>query len=223
MKKYFLLLLLIVGISSLASAEILLPANTLPQDKWGFEAVYLKDSNVYNSSTSSLTNYEVKAAYGLTDQLELNVAYGIGNWAGIPNWEVSRTSVAATLRYNLLAEANDSPATVTVAAGYKSIPVKIKVGTIEANFDWNNTKISLLVSKKIRMLTPYLGLSYNMLDMVGAGGKAPSTELTIGAALAWSKKWQLLVEYTSQAFSNYPYIGNFTSPQIGVGILYSFL
>jgi len=220
MKKIVLLLVLVLGIASLAFAETLIYANTLPQGKWGIEGIYLTDSNVSNISTISLNTYGVKVAYGFTDQLELDLAYAMGNYAGMTGTEVSMSPLTAALRYNLLSEANDLPATVTVAAGYKQIPFKIKVGAAETTQNWGKSGIALIASKMMIPFIPYIGLSYNTLSTPSVN--VPSTELTIGTAIAWSKEGQVLVEYTSQSLT--PDGGtNYTSPQIGVGVLYSFL
>lgn len=222
MKKLILLLVLIMGIASLASAEILIYANTLPQGKWGFEGAYVKDSNVSNMADVSLTSYGVKAAYGLTDRLELDVAYGMGSYAGLGAGNESSVAPASgVVRYNLLAEDENIPASVTIAAGYQSIPVKSNLGGVETRATYGKSGVGMIVSKMVLPFIPYLGLTYNSLNQDGIN--VLSTELTIGTALAWSQEGQVMIEYTNQSIVNDPTGGNFTSPQIGVGVLYSFI
>ena len=164
MRIVALVLSLIVLLATYASAETLIYANTLPQGKWGVEAVYLQDSNVANTSGMTLTNYGVKVAYGVTNQLELDLAYGTGSYSGLPaGLTSSMTPTTAVLRYNILAEST-APATVTVAAGYKSIPVTTNYA---GNSTYGKSGVGVIASKMMIPFIPYAALSYNTLDLPG--------------------------------------------------------
>lgn len=215
----FLLVVAIVSVASVASAELLVTANPLGQGKWGVLGAYLSDANANNNSSYSIATLGGYVGYGVTDKLDVYLNAGSATVGGLPaTISVSMTSIGLNAKYAVVAESKDMPVSVSVGAGYRSINT-----TASALAGGNTTGSQILagvgVSKMMAPFVPYGGLTYRSTS---TGGSTTSTQLdlTVGSAIAWSAQGAVFVEYTMQSIT--PNGGSaYTSGQIGLGVGYA--
>lgn len=236
MRTFLVSLLLIVSVATLASAELLVTANPIGQGKWAVEGAGMQDSSQQGSGLTGLTitQFGGYVGYGLTDKLDLFLNAGTGSVGGFPATiaGISTAGIASTMtaiglnvKYQVLDEMANSPVSVAVGAGYKSINSSITAPTSPllgggAVTTSNSTQIlaGAGVSKIMAPLVPYGGLTYRSTSSSGTT-VATQLDLTVGSAIAWSMQGAVLVEYTMQSIT--PNGGTaYSSGQIGLGVAY---
>jgi hypothetical protein len=234
MRSLLVAFLLVFIVSSFASASLLTLASTLGQGKWGVEAVGMQDSSQQGSGFTGLTitSFGGSVGYGVTDKLDLSLNAGTGSVSGFPATiaTISTAGIASTItaygliaKYSILDETANSPVSVAVEAGYKSIATSNTAPTSPflgggAVTTSNNTQImaGVNVSKLMVPFVPYGGLAYH-----STSGDTTSTQLdlTVGSAIAWSTQGAVFAEYTLQSIT--PNGGtNYTSGQIALAVGY---
>ncbi|NQT30324.1 MAG: hypothetical protein HQ596_07110 [Candidatus Saganbacteria bacterium] len=214
MKKVFIVLLFVFLATSIASAEILCTGMMLEKGKWAVAGVGLQDSNVANTSGYSITSYALKGAYGITDQLELALAYSSSNYGGLPaGLTMSATAYTIYLKYGILKESEGKPVSVALGIGYKGVA---QTSNLTGTSNGSKTGVGVIVSKIYAPFIPYLGLTYNGISLAGQNN---TLEITVGTGIAWSTQGAVFIEYTNQAYSGDG--GSYSSPQIGIGVGYN--
>jgi hypothetical protein len=235
MRSLLTALLLVFVVSSFASAELLTTASPLGQGKWGVMASGLQDSSQQGSGLTGLTvtSFGGSVGYGVIDKLDLYLSAGTGSVSGFPATiaTISTAGIASTItaygliaKYSILDETANSPVSVAVEAGYKSIATSNTAPTSPwlgggAVTNSNSTQIMarVNVSKIMAPFVPYGGLAYR-----STSGDTTSTQLdlTVGSAIAWSTQGAVFAEYTLQSIT--PNGGtNFSSGQIALSVGYA--
>ena len=237
MRTFLVSLLLIVSVATLASAEMLVTANPIGQGKWAVEGAGLMDSGQQFSasgvtlSSLTVTQFGGYVGYGLTDKLDLFLNAGTGSVGGFPatilgistaGLAVTMTSLGLNVKYQVLDEMANSPVSVAVGAGYKSINSSVTNPTAAGGGTSTSSSTQMMVgagvSKIMAPLVPYGGLTYRSTSSSGTT-VATQLDLTVGSAIAWSMQGAVLVEYTMQSIT--PNGGTaYSSGQIGLGVAY---
>ena len=226
MRTLSILFLLVVFMASIASAELLTTANTNGQGKFAVEGVWIQDSNLMNLTDWTATSYGGYVSYGVLDNLDVILQYGIASVGGIPaawNTEITGTAMGLALKYGILKEGADMPVSVAAAAQYKSISTTTKTtGAPDDKSDGSQMAIGFGVSKIIVPFVPYAGVAYRT-DSADSTEQSTQIDITIGTAIAWSEQGAVLIEYTSQSITDKvsgAIGGDHTSGQIAAGIAY---
>lgn len=215
--------------TSLASAELLTSANTLGQGKWAVEGFGIQDSNVSNNTDYTQTTYGAYVGYGILDDLDAYLSYGISSVGGLTAMEVNGSGMGLSLKYRLLKEGANMPVSVAAAAQYKSVSVVTKMepplvpAPTESTANGSQTSIGIGCSKVMAPFVPYAGLAYRMEASEGSD-TATQLDITVGTAIAWSEQGAVLLEYTSQSITDKtsgPMApGDHTSGQMAIAVAY---
>ncbi len=220
--RLFALLLSLLLITSVASAELLTIANPIGQGKWGVLGAVAQDQDFLQSSGFSGASLLViggYVGYGLTNQLDLLIQLGSANASGLlPGASITGTSYGATLKYAVLEESDAMPVSVAVAGGYKTITMKMSSPL--GSTDQNGAQIAATVgvSKIIAPFAPYGAVAYKMNSQDGTD-TGSQVDATIGGAVAWSEQGAIYLEYTVQSLS--PKTGSsYSVNQIALGAGY---
>ncbi len=231
MKKIILLALLISLIFvSTSYAEYLTTADCLDQGKWALSLAYLSDTygGGYVSSANALTGSNVVGAtgyaplvsYGIRDNLELGLAYGLAeaNGAGtdilaavLPGGgKISIKSDAATasLKIGLRQEKNKDPFSCTLGIIAKQGTVKTTMPAamaLDSIKTVNSYTLGLLVSKMFIPFIPYAGIgyevnSYNQADTV-YGDSETSLGIVLGSAIFLRENLGTFIEASSRNYT----------------------
>jgi hypothetical protein len=215
----FLLVVSIVSVASVASAELLTTANPIGQGKWAVLGAGLSDANVRNTSGWSMTTLAGYVGYGATDKLDVYLTGGSVTVNGLPaTVTMSMTALGLNGKYLVMAEGASMPVSVSVGAGYKSLNVTASAGA-GGNTTGSQIMVGVGVSKVMAPFVPYGGLAYRSN---ASGGTTASTQLdlTVGSAIAWSTQGAVFAEYTLQSIT--PNGGTaYSSGQIGIGVGYA--
>jgi len=226
MRTLSILFLLVAFMTSMASAELLTSANTLGQGKWAVEAVGVQDQNVSNNSDYNQTTYGGYIGYGILDDLDAYLSYGISNVGGLPSvMEIGGSGYGLSLKYRLLKEGEAMPVSVAAAAQYKSVSVVTKMKPplvptpTETTANGSQTSIGIGCSKVMAPFVPYAGLVYRTEASEGSE-TGTQIDITVGTAIAWSMQGAVLLEYTNQSITDKTGVGDHTSGQMAVGVAY---
>ena len=216
MRALLAVLLSVILLTSISSADMLVTANPIGAGKWAVMGAVVQDSNLLNTSGQTLLTIGGYVGYGLMEQLDLYVQAGMGNAAGLPaGVEGSATSGGLNVKYAIMQEA---PVSVAVGAGAKAVSMTTKIGG--ASTTNSGTQISIMagVSKVMAPFVPYGGVAYRSTS--GDVGDATQMDATVGSAIAWSEQGAVFVEYTLQSIT--PKGGSaYSSGQIGAGVGYT--
>jgi len=223
MKTLFVLLLSVILMTSMASAEMLSTANTTPQGRWAVEGIGLSDTDIGGPGGMTSTSYGIKGGYGIMDNLDLSLAVGSSTFSnlGAGVGKASLTAITAVVKYNVVKESAAMPVSVAVGLGTKALEQKMTItvpATVNLTNNGNKTGIGVIVSKVMAPFIPYGGITYAQ-TMLQNNTDATSLEITLGTGIAWSQQGAVFVEYTNQSVT--PSGGTaVTTPQIGVGVGY---
>lgn len=224
--RIFVTLLLVVFLTSIASAEVLVTADPLGQGRWGFLGGAIYDMNLMDNSDYNMTTFGGYIGYGILEMLDAYLQLGYGTVSGLPTgMDQSGTAYGLNLKYTVLQEGADMPVSVAIGAGYKAVQTKSKMSPplvpieVETTTDGSQIMVGVGVSKVMPPFVPYGGLTYRSNS---ADSTAVSTQIdgTIGTAIAWSPQGAVFIEYTMQSIT--PDGGTaYTSNQIAGGVGYS--
>lgn len=229
MKKVFLVIIIMLAVASMASAELLVTANPIGKGKWAFSLIGLQSSNVSNTSGYTMANFGGYAGYGVIDNLDLFISVATGVVGGLPSVggiqaASSLTSYGLTGKYTLLNEGPSMPVSVALGLGYRSLSTKATTPAfIGGNFVGVDSTTSgsqiftgVGVSKILAPFIPYAALMYRSTDN---NGSMTQIDLTAGTAVAWSMQGAVLAEYTLQSIT--PNGGsNYSSGQMAASVAY---
>jgi hypothetical protein len=239
MRALLVSLLLIVFMTSIASAELLTTANPIGQGGWAFLGAGIRDSNLGNQSTDfTLTTIGGYLGYGITDKLDAYLQIGSSTSSTYSETvfgytydaDITGTGYGANLKYTVLEEGEGMPVSAAVGLGYKSVSSKMKTTVTPPNpppplppageetVNGSQIMVGIGVSKIIVPFIPYGALAYRKDS---ADGEEASTQIdiTVGSAIAWSTQGAVFVEYTNQSIT--PKGGDvYTSGQMALGVGY---
>ncbi|KPJ64077.1 hypothetical protein AMJ44_13400, partial [candidate division WOR-1 bacterium DG_54_3] len=114
MRALLVSLLLIIFMTSIASAELLTTANPIGQGKWAVLGAGIRDSNLGDiGSDTTLTSYGAYLGYGITDALDayLQIGTSTSTTFDVPNpapppalldCDITGTGWGANLKYTVL-------------------------------------------------------------------------------------------------------------------------
>jgi hypothetical protein len=234
MRVFVTCFLLAFMLISAASAELLTTANPIGQGKWGVLGAGMQDSSQQGSGFTGLTitSFGGYVGYGLTDKLDLFLNAGTGSVSGFPAsvGPISTAGIAATMtsyglsaKYLILDETANSPVSVAVGAGYKSIASSNTAPTALGGAVTTSNSTQMMagvgVSKIMAPFVPYGGVAYRSTASSGTN-VSTQLDLTVGSAIAWSTQGAVFVEYTNQSIALNGG-ANYTSGQIGLAVGYT--
>jgi hypothetical protein len=205
----------------MASAELLTTANTLGQGKWAVEGVGIQDSNYMNQSGYTLTTYGGYVGYGILDDLDAYLSYGLSSLGGLPaGVETTGSGGGLSLKYRFLKEGAAMPVSVAAAVQYKSLSVTTKTPLGDTTTPGSQATIGVGFSKVMAPFVPYLGLAYRTNASDGTE-QYTQIDITLGTAIAWSMQGAVLIEYTNKSITDKNWgSGNHSSGQIAGGVAY---
>ena len=212
MKVLLSVLLGLVMLTSIASAELLVTANPIGQGRWAGLLGYISSSNIGGNSALGANTIGGYAGYGITEDLDAFLKLGSMNMTGLPAGSASATIIGLAAKYAILKEGADMPVSLAVGLGYQSWANTFTGGSSTTS----DIGGGVIVSKIIAPFVPYGGLQYKSLDTAGVA--TTSIELTVGSAIAWSEQGAAFVEYTSQNQSTGG--ASISQSQIGAGVGY---
>lgn len=236
MRTLSVLFLLVVFMASVASAEMLTTANPIGKGRFAIEGFGYQDQNLTGDSDLTATTYGGYVGYGILDDLDAYLSYGISNVAGLPgagmgNYKMSGSGASLALKKRLLKEGAGMPVSVAAALQYKITSLKASndawdpvLGfTIPAS-DTTTPGTEIIIgvgcSKVIIPFVPYGGLAYRTTSSDGSEAST-QIDITLGTAIAWSEQGAVLIEYTSQSITpKAAGVAVYTSGQIAAGIGY---
>ena len=210
MKRLLFVLIMCLALSSVSLAEIMMTACPLGSGNWGLMLGSMLDQNYIDMGNTDVM-YMDSVGYGINDKLDLYASCGLGysqKAAGKPRMMNSMTmsSVAAALKYTLISEDLNIPASVAVNAGVRTCNMSM------ATMTSTQYNVGLIVSKMIKQFTPYIGVNYRATKQ--AYGDASQMDYTIGTGIGPMER-MVMIEDTLQSIT---LLGaTFTSNQISAG------
>ncbi|MDD4179074.1 MAG: hypothetical protein PHH14_03385 [Candidatus Margulisbacteria bacterium] len=218
--RFLAVLSVLLLAASIVSAETLSTANLIPSGRYAVQGIYFQNTNSFNlGNDAKLNAYGIKGAYGINDQMEIDLQVGTGGTTGftsITGTEYTPTSYGLTLKYAVAKESQDMPVSVILGAGIGAQSLKANRGG--ATLNGGLYGLGCVVSKVYAPFIPYASVQWQ-----NAGGDTgliyTKLDLNIGTAIAWSKQGYVFVEYTSQGIA--PSAGgNYNSGQIAAAVAY---
>jgi hypothetical protein len=219
--RFFLVSLLLIFLTSIASGEVLTSPLPIGKGSWAFSASWILDKNINDlGDDPSLTTYSGTVGYGLTEKLDVYLGYGSSSSSNIPYAEISGTGFSVAGKYILIREGEKFPISVGIAALYKSTSSITKIAAIESKASGSQTAFGIGAAKILIPFIPYLAVVYRTNSSEGSESSA-QIDTTIGTMIAFSEKGAIFIEYTNQAIEDKTgSIGNYSSPQYAASIGY---
>ncbi len=219
MRTLSVLFLVVAFMASMASAELLTTANTFGQGKFGFELAGVQDQKYFNDSDLTRTVYAGYIGYGILEDLDAYLEYGLSNVGGLTSpLEITGSGIGLSLKYRILKEGEALPVSVALAGQYRSISIKTK--PIDTTENGSQTGIGVGVSKVMAPFVPYGGIAYRTNVLEGEE-KYTQLDITLGTAIAWSMQGAVLLEYTNQSITDKNAgFDDHTSGQMAIGVAY---
>lgn len=220
MKKILLALIVVIAMTSLASAQLLMPANTLGAGKMGWLGAISTDMNSQaNSSQYGVGGY---LGYGLTNDWDIyaQLGYGIGSNppAGVT---LSGISTSLLTKYQFIRESvKGSPVSVAAVVGYGATTATMGVGGFNFGLPSGDLGIGAVVSKVMVPWVPYGAAAYHSVtaDTSGFPGGSKTTgsriEMLVGTQMLLSKDSAIVGEFSYNSYS----VGtSYTNNQVTLG------
>ncbi|MBU0686503.1 MAG: hypothetical protein KKB81_01435 [Candidatus Margulisbacteria bacterium] len=189
MKRFLLIIVLLISLASFARAEVLSSAIPVSLGQWVLAPFIGQQTNVNNNSALSQTLYGFSAGYGLCDRTELDLIYEYGTFSGVPGMEMLLQSYSCSLKYNLLLEA---PVSLSVGANYSLISQR---DNFAGSPSGSNYGFKVLISKVFSSLHAYVCLNRSITSLAG---ESSATEATLGGMWVITNQIVLITENTWQ-------------------------
>lgn len=198
MKKVLLALMAVLLTASLASAEVLVTANTLGAGKWGYlGALRYGMNSTANSNSYALGGF---GAYGVMDNLDVygKVGYGIG-----ANPPAGLTTNGITLglaaKYLLVNESKSMPVSIAALAGYQTTTTNYNFTGFSAQTAVGDIGVGAVASKLMIPWVPYFAAVYHSLNNAGATGS--NVELAVGTQMLLSRTSAVVGEFSYNSYN----------------------
>jgi len=128
MKRITAVLLFVLLIAGISSAELLTTADTLGAGKWVVLGGGIQDQNLMDVSGATMTSYCGYVGYGLTDQLDVCLNLGALSSSGLTGIKMTGLGYGLSVKYNILKEDANLPGASAFAR--HSEPILINAGII---------------------------------------------------------------------------------------------
>lgn len=220
MKKLAIALLVVACVASFASAEVLQTAMTQGQGVWGGLLGYTTTSNYFGESGASIVGFGGYIAYGLTNNIDLQLKLGSGTSSGLTYLTLADaetlTQLGLIVKYGICKESDSMPVSVAASVGYQSDSFSDTVTGFPASTSTaSEVGVGVGVSKVMAPCIPYAAISYKSISP-SAGASSTEMDLTVGTAVAWSRTGAVFLEGTSAQITSGG--ASVTQTQLALGI-----
>ncbi|GEM_PF-5093505 len=219
MKRILISIAIVFALTSLAGAELLMPANTLGAGKMGWLAGARYDMN--SQANSNLYGVGGFFGYGLTGEWDLygKLGYGINSnpAAGTTG---NAIAMAVLTKYQFIKEsAAGSPVSVAGILGYEASTATMSTLGLNLPFPYGDIGAGAVISKIMVPWVPYGAAAYHSYtaDTGSLPGGTKTTgsriEVLVGTQLLLSKDSAIVGEFSYNSFS---VGGTYTNNQISL-------
>ena len=218
MKKLVIALAVIIVLSAVASADVLLTANSLGAGKLGWLAAGQYNSNMGSNITQM--GGGLALGYGVMDKLDVYGNVGYATQAGLPPVLSSSSGLMFRLmgKYQVLAEGKDMPVSVAGLAEYQTATVSYNtVFATSGQTVQGDIGIGAIVSKIMIPWVPYGALVYHSLTSNPGAVTGSDLEIALGSQMLLSRSSAVLGEVSLN--SNSSGGATFTNTQISLAYM----
>lgn len=214
MKKFLVASLLVFLAVSVASATVLLTPYPAGRGKFGVSLSGARTTNWAGQSDAVGNTYSISVAYGLMDNLDLDLQYGqlktdkrtvmvAAPPAPLATLDTTINQYGALLKYNVLNDAKGAPVALSIGVGAAALnspntvtlPAALGGGTQSMTLNGSYGGLGVIVSKLFIPFVPYLGAQYTVSG--GDWAKYYELQITAGSYIAFNRNWGCFVEYSA--------------------------
>ena len=202
MKKIILTLVLIMITSSLASANVLMTANSLGAGKIGWLIDGKYDSNTQSTGNVTFTGVGGFLGYGLTEKLDIFGELGYGTYGNLPSGLSAREiMLGLAAKYQLVTESGDMPVSVAALLAFQPSTATLTLGSASGQAVQDDISLGAIVSKVTGPWAPYGALVYHSFTTNPGATTGTNLEIALGSQMHLSKASALVGEVSLNSIS----------------------